>query len=74
MASKYEVFDRARLHVKPLNERVHDLKLERWLALDAATPEFSHPQLAQVAQRLAEAKSLGAARILMMGAHVLRAG
>jgi hypothetical protein len=74
MASKYEVFDRARLRVKPLSERVHDLRLERWLALDAATPEFSHPQLAVLAQRLAEAKRGGAARILMMGAHVLRAG
>src|SRR5260221_14129749 len=74
MASKYEVFDRARLRVKPLSERVHDLRLDRWLALDDATPEFSHPQLAGVAQRLAEAKQHGAARILMMGAHVLRAG
>lgn len=74
MASKYEVFDRARLRVKPLSERVHDLQLDRWLALDAATPEFSHPQLEHVAQRLAEAKRRGASRILMMGAHVLRAG
>jgi len=74
MASKYEVFDRTRLRVKPLSERVHDLQLYRWLDLDAATPEFSHPQLATVAQRLAEAKRRGAARILMMGAHVLRAG
>ncbi|MBI2679670.1 MAG: hypothetical protein HYX25_01525 [Candidatus Solibacter usitatus] len=74
MASKYEVFDRSRLRVQPLAQRVHDLQLDRWLALDDRTPEFSHPQLAQVAQRLAEAKRSGAARILMMGAHVLRAG
>ena len=74
MPSKYEVFDRKRLQVKPLSERVHDLRLDRWLALDAPTPEFSHPQLADVAERLAEAKRRGAARIFMMGAHVLRAG
>jgi hypothetical protein len=74
MASKYELFDRARLRVQPLSERIHDLRLDRWLALDDPTPAFSHPQLAQVVQRLAEAKSRGAARILMMGAHVLRAG
>ncbi|MFN7926081.1 MAG: hypothetical protein U0Q16_38645 [Bryobacteraceae bacterium] len=72
--SKYTAFDRSRLLVKPLTERVHDLPLERWLALDAPTPEFSHPDLAAVASRLIEARNRGAARILMMGAHVLRAG
>jgi len=38
MKSKYETFDRSRLLIKPLSERVHDLRLEHWLALDAATP------------------------------------
>lgn len=74
MGSKYEVFDRSRLIVKPLTERVNDLQLDHWLALDAATPPFSHPQLSDLARRIIEAKQRGAARILMMGAHVLRAG
>ena len=74
MGSKYEVFDRSRLIVKPLAERVNDLKLDHWLALDAETPAFSDPHLSDVAQRTIEAKKRGAARILMMGAHVLRAG
>jgi hypothetical protein len=74
MASKYEVFDRARLVVKPLAERVNDLRLEHWLALDSPAPPYAHPQLNDVARRLMEAKRSGAARILMMGAHVLRAG
>ena len=34
MASKYAVFDRSRLAIKPLAERTHDLHLDRWLALD----------------------------------------
>jgi hypothetical protein len=72
--SKYEIFDRSRLRVKPLSERSHDLQLERWMGLDDPAPEFPHPQLSGVAQRLAAAKRSGAARILMMGAHVLRAG
>jgi hypothetical protein len=72
--SKYATFDRSRLLVKPLAERVHDLHHDRWLALDDPAPSYSHPQLRDVAQRLIEAKRLGAARILMMGAHVLRAG
>ena len=74
MASKYAVFDRSRLAIKPLAERTHDLHFDRWLALDEPTPPFAHPRLAEVARRIASAKSGGAARILMMGAHVLRAG
>jgi len=74
MASKYEVFDRSRLTVKPLAERIHDLHFDHWLALDAPTPPYSHPNLPEVARRILGAKKSGAARILMMGAHVLRAG
>jgi hypothetical protein len=73
-ASKYEIFDRTRLKLLPLAERVHDLTLDRWLALDDPTPAFQHPDLSTVAQCLAAARTSGAARILMMGAHVLRAG
>ena len=72
--SRYEVFDRSRLRIKPLAERVHDLSLGRWLALEDETPPFQHPQLADIARRLTEARRRGAARILMMGAHLLRAG
>ena len=74
MASKYALFDRSRLRLRPLSERVHDLHLDRWLALDEAPLAFEHPQLRQVAARVAAARRTGAARILMMGAHVLRAG
>ncbi len=74
MNSKYECFDRSRLLVKPLAERVNDLEITRWLALDAAAPAYAHPQLSEVAHRIVAARSSGAARILMMGAHVLRAG
>jgi hypothetical protein len=72
--SKYEVFDRSRLRVQPLADRVHDLHLEHWLGLDEETPPFAHPGLAEVARRLVEARRRGSARILMMGAHLLRAG
>ena len=72
--SKFEIFDRSRLLVRPLAERVHDLQLENWLGLDEAAPEFAHPDLDTVAGLLEQARQRGAARILMMGAHVLRAG
>ena len=74
MESKYPLFDRARLVVKPLAERVNDLSLDHWLALEQAPLEYSHPQLGEVAARIVAAHRTGAARILMMGAHVLRAG
>ena len=72
--SLYEIFDRSLLEVKPLDERHHDLTLDRWIALDDATPPFAHPDLGAIAERMAAARRSGAARILMMGAHVLRAG
>lgn len=74
MPSRYPLFDRSRLLVKPLGERMHDLPLSRWLALGDPTPEFTHPDLAEVARRLHSARTVGSARIVMMGAHVLRAG
>ena len=74
MKSKYETFDRSRLSIKPLGDRVHDMKLDYLLPLEGPAPEFSHPQLSEVARRIAAAKEKGAARILMMGAHVIKAG
>ena len=72
--SKYQIFNRARLLVQPLGERAHDLQRAHWLDLDQATPGFSHPDLEALAGLLEAARERGAARILMMGAHVLRAG
>jgi hypothetical protein len=72
--TRYPQFDRSRLLVKPLAERTNDLQLARWLSLEDATPPFSHPDLATLAERLQQARARGAGRILMMGAHVLRGG
>jgi hypothetical protein len=66
-------FDRSRLLVKPLAERQHDLTLDILLPLDAPA-DFDNPSLAILGERLRAARERGAARILMMGAHVLRAG
>jgi hypothetical protein len=74
MKSRYKTFDRRQLLIKPLSERKHDMSLDYILKLDEPAPEFSHPQLAGVAQRLMAARNRGAARILMMGAHVIKAG
>lgn len=69
----FPTFDRSRLLVKPLAEREHDLTLDVLLPLNSPA-DFAHPSVPLIAERLHEARDRGAARILMMGAHVLRAG
>jgi hypothetical protein len=69
--SKYEIFDRSRLKIQPLTARHHDLTVDHWLRLEDPTPPFEHPDLATVAERI---RASSTSRILMMGAHVLRAG
>src|SRR3954466_4930788 len=70
----YPQFDRSRLRIRPLAERQHDLTVDHVLALDAEPPAFTHPAIQTLSERLAGAKRRAAARILIMGAHVLRAG
>jgi hypothetical protein len=73
MASKYPLFDRSKLHLRPLAERAHDMGLDFVLGLDEA-PEFDHPDLTTVAERVLSAQKRGAARILMTGAHAIKQG
>jgi hypothetical protein len=69
----FPIFDRSRLLIRPLAEREHDLDLSSLLPLDAVS-SFTHEALPILGRKLAEARNRGAARLLMMGAHVLRAG
>lgn len=73
MPSRYKQFDRSRLRVLPLADRLHDLQLSNWLSLEDETPPYER-DLSTVARPLAAARESGSARILMMGAHLLRAG
>jgi hypothetical protein len=70
----HPAFDRSRLLLQPLGCRRHDLDLSALLPLDASLPPFSHPALPILGARLVEARRAGRARLLLMGAHVLRAG
>jgi hypothetical protein len=74
MPSKYETFDRSRLLLQPLADRVNGLDAAHWLQLDEIAAPYSHTSLPELAARIVAARARGAARILMMGAHVLRAG
>jgi hypothetical protein len=70
----YPKFDRSRLRLQPLAWRQHDVDLSAQLPLDATLPDFSHPAMPTLGQRLVAARRSGSSRILMMGAHVVRAG
>jgi hypothetical protein len=69
-------FDRSRLLIKPLAERVHDLSIQHQLSLDELPmplPEATMRDLAVLGARMQAARQRGAAVLLLMGAHVIRA-
>ncbi len=70
----HPAFDRSRLRIQPLANRTHDLDRSTILALDAPVVPFEHPAIPVLGERLTAARQRGAARLLVMGAHVLRAG
>lgn len=74
MPSKYPIFDRGQLAIRPLSERIHDLHLDFWLEPESAPVPYSHPDLPALAQRLRTAREKNAARVFIMGGHVIKAG
>jgi hypothetical protein len=74
MKSKYPIFDRGRLKLRPLQERNHDMDAGYVLGLDEPAGDFRDPALPVIAERLHAARERGAARLLMMGAHVIKMG
>ena len=74
MTSKYTIFDRTRLRLRPLAERAHDMDLGYVLSLDGEAPPFDHPDLPVIASALRDARERDAARLWMMGAHVIKMG
>lgn len=73
----YPQFDRSRLIIKPLAERTHDLQHSSLLSLDdppEALDGVSMQRIAILGKRLVAARARGASVLLLMGAHVLRAG
>ena len=71
----YKTFDRSRLMIKPISERIHDLHLPQMLvSIDDPVPDFSDPSIAKIIAAIVEAKKKKVPVILMMGAHMLRKG
>jgi hypothetical protein len=70
-------FDRSRLIIKPLAERQHDIAHSSLLKLEELPAELDAEgmkSLATLGERMAAARDKGAAILLLMGAHVIRAG
>jgi hypothetical protein len=69
----FETFDRSRLKLLPIDRRRHDLDLSVMMSPDEET-DYTHPTIALLAERIRAAREKGAPVVMMMGAHVIRAG
>jgi hypothetical protein len=70
-------FDRSRLLIKPLAERKHDLSIAQQLPLEELPPPLegrAMTDVAEIGRRMTAARERGSAILLLMGAHVIRAG
>ena len=72
----FEQFDRSKLDILPLEERIHDVDLQKVLLYPGGDiPEFEHPALQPLAEAVIRARRENNATVLMMyGAHVIRTG
>ncbi len=68
----FSQFDRSRLQIEPLEARSHDLDLSAILPLEPASQVKQ--EFTAVAETIVAARENNSAVVLMMGAHVLRAG
>ncbi|MDA8104287.1 MAG: hypothetical protein M0Z71_02810 [Nitrospiraceae bacterium] len=66
------MFDRSKLKIRPLGERVHDLDAGAVRPLGAAS--FHHRSIDEIALRIAAARASGREVIMFAGGHVVRAG
>ncbi|MHB8997065.1 MAG: GSU2086 family protein [Armatimonadota bacterium] len=70
----YPQFDRSRLSLRPLAERVHDMTLDEVMPLDAEVEPLCSADLDRVAEAITQARANGRPVIWMMGAHVIKQG
>lgn len=66
-------FDRTKLKIKPLKERIHDIDIR---VIKTLVPflKFDYKPVKTVAHRILEANKKGSAVILFIGGHVVRSG
>ncbi|MFB3902551.1 MAG: hypothetical protein ACE15E_03800 [Acidobacteriota bacterium] len=67
-------FDRATLQIKPLADRENLIELASFPTLDQPIKRLPDPSFSEIARRILRAREEKAVVVLMMGAHLLRAG
>jgi hypothetical protein len=70
----FEQFDRQRLKLRPLSERVHDMDRSRLIFPDSPREPFQHEALPKLAEAIVAAATAGRTVMFCCGAHVLRQG
>ena len=70
----FEMFDRSRLRLLPLNRRIHDLQLETTMLPAVFDSGYRHPVIDTLSDRIRRAREANADVTLMLGGHVIRAG
>ena len=72
--SRYPLFDRSKLRLRPLRERRNDLNFSGCLALDADVPGYDHAEFSALINAIVQARQTDRAVIWMIGAHVIKQG
>ena len=70
----YKQFDTSQLILGDLNIREHDLNINVMMDPNKEPVGFDHPSIDVLAREIVHAKQRGSSVLLMMGAHVIRAG
>ena len=70
----FKKFDRSKLNILPLSERIHDIDLSIIENTTNNPKPFDNPNIDKLAGDIINARKNGAAVILMYGAHVIRSG
>ena len=75
--SEFEMFDRNKLDIKPLSERVHDIDISENIPVDPKHKCECDKQSGdydELARDIINAKNSGSTVLMMYGAHVIRKG
>jgi phosphoheptose isomerase len=70
----YPSVDLSKVKTYPLPQRASRVALENLVFPSTPLPEFEHPELAEVVERIAAARQAGRPVIWMIGAHVVKRG
>lgn len=70
----YERFDRLKLQLRPLQERVHDMQVDEVAMPQKPAALYTDAGLLAVVSRLRQARAQGRPVIVMTGAHLIKTG